>query len=69
MKSNFWLRLLFLLVFGNAVKYCQADEEYCYSDDKDPYVQFGSKTAYEVVRAQKTYSIPCRCGLTYFFNA
>lgn len=59
-----WTQILLstiLILHCTLINFCKAQtnqQDYCYSDEKDPYVQFGAKSAYELFRAQKFTPIP-----------
>lgn len=55
-----YIFLLFYFITFNYLKSSTAEENYCYFHDNDPYIQFATKSAYELVRAKKTQTIPCK---------
>jgi len=60
LTSSQWTSLLFIIVCAY-VTYVKAQDKYCYYDDKEPYIQFSTKSAYELIRAKHQPStVPCK---------
>ena len=47
------MRTSLFLLLNVFLAYVGAQSEYCYYDDEDPYIQFSTKTAYELIRARQ----------------
>ena len=47
-------------------EYAKAEDKYCYWEEQDPYIQFSTKSAYELIRAKKLpSSVPCKLSILF----